>query len=284
MRSIGSDRALLDDERAARRSKCLGKGPNRVSDERKVRSSMKTYRKSSRIIGVGAALLVVLAASALAVASPASAAITYLLAEWLGNAVALSSTVLGEAVGTLLFEDLEVTAAGKLAVAVVCSLILEGDYGVNGADDFTEDLTLEDVEVGLGALVGNSLQCTKETLCEDADGWAVNLPWLTLAELWEEGAEMGFVDLVLNGGKGNPGWYIECTVLGVKAQDECTASELAAQITNTDPPEADFTEAITLLFGAKLAICTGSTNKETGVIQGAFMLTLSVGGPLTASE
>jgi hypothetical protein len=243
---------------------------------------MKTSRKGSRVMGVGVALLAVLALSALAMASSASAAPTYLLAEWLDNSIALISTMLGEAVGTLLFEDLEVMAIGKLAAAVVCSLILEGDYGVNGADDFTEDLSLEDVEIGLVALVGKPLLCTKETLCEDAEGWAVNLPWLTLLELWEEGAQSGFVDLISSNGNGNPGMYIECMVLGVKTQDECTATQLVAEV--TDPAEADFSEAITLLFGAKLANCSGSAKLETGVLQGAFLLALNAGTPLTASE
>jgi hypothetical protein len=246
---------------------------------------MKISRKVSRIVGVGAALLAVVAFSAIALASSASAAIVYLLAEWLNNGVGLTSTVLGESSSELLLEDTKVTAAGGAAVAVLCNGILDGDFGQNGADDLTEVLNSSDELINAVPLTELALSCAKETLCESGKVWAVNLPWLTLLELWEEGSSSGFV-VLLTGTKGEVGWYTECTILGVKGTDECKTPEGAAEAPKNlaGGVEAIFSEKVTELFGLKLAVCTGSGSLETGIVEGAGTIKLTTGGTLSASE
>ncbi len=249
------------------------------------RSRMKTSRKVSRIVGVCAALFVVVAFSAIALASSASAAVVFLLAEWLNNGVALTSTVLGESSSEVLLEDTKVTAAGGAAVSVKCKYILDSDFGLDGAEDITEMLTIGGGAVSLTPLTASGLSCEKESLCEASKVWVVNLPWLGLLELWEEGASSGFV-ILLKGAKGNLGWYMECTILGVKGEDECSTPEAAAEASkNTvEGVEAIFSEAVTALFGLKLVSCTASGNSETGIIEGAIHIRLSSGGPLSVSE
>ncbi len=246
---------------------------------------MRISRKVSRIVGVGAALLAVVAFSAIALASSASAAIVYLLAEWLNNNVALTSTILGESVTELLLEDTKVTAAGGAAVAVNCKGLLIGDFGVDGADDLTEVLNSAGEPINQTALTGTSLSCEKETLCESGKLWSVNLPWLSLLELWEEGTSSGFV-VLQKGTKGNPGWYTECTILGVKGTDECTTAELAAEApeNNAQGVLVIFSEKVTELFGLKLAVCTGSGSAETGIIEGTGIIRVPSGGPLATFE
>ncbi len=246
---------------------------------------MKISRKVSRIVGVGAALLAVVAFSAIALASSASATVVYLLAEWLNNNVAVTSTILGESVTELLLEDTDVTAAGGAAVSVNCQGLLIGDFGVDGADDLTEVLNSAGAQISLTALTGTSLSCEKETLCESAKIWTVNLPWLGLLELWEEGTSSGFVVLV-KGTKGNPGWYVECTILGVKGDDECSSPESAAEApeNNAEGVLAIISDSSSGFFGLKLAVCTGSGNKETGIAEGTMIIRTPSGGPLATFE
>ncbi len=249
---------------------------------------MKTSRKVSRIVGVGAALLAVVAFSAIALASSASAAIVYLLAEWLNNNVALTSTILGESVTELLLEDTKVTAAGKMPVSVNCLGLLIGDFGPDGADDLTEVLNSAGEPINLTPLVETAVLCEKETLCESGKAWAVNLPWLSLLELWEEGTSSGFVVLLTSptSEKKTVGWYTECTILGVKGTDECTTAEGAAEApeNNAQGVLAIFSETVTALFGLKLAVCTGSGNEETGVVEGTGIIRVPSGGPLATFE
>jgi hypothetical protein len=249
---------------------------------------MKISRKVSRIVGVGAALLAVVAFSAIALASSASAAIVYLLAEWLNKGVALTSTVLGESVTEILLEDTKVPAALGAAVSVICKGRLDGDFGADGGDDVTEVLNeAGTTSISTTALSGAGLSCAKEELCESSKVWAVNLPWLSVLELWEEGGLSGFVDLLTSPTSAAKavGWYVECTILGVKAEDECTTPEAAAEA-----PEnlaagvlAVFSETVNALFGLELATCTQSKAK-TGVVEAVGIIRLPSGGPLAASE
>ncbi len=85
-----------------------------------------------RFVGVGVALFAVVALSAMAVASSASAAVTFLLAFWLegGNDVAV--TVLVSLVSELLLED-ERGIDGKMSLQR-CSIDEDGFVGLNSAD------------------------------------------------------------------------------------------------------------------------------------------------------
>jgi hypothetical protein len=246
--------------------------------------------KHFRFTGVGIAVLAVLVFSAMAVASSASAAVTFLLALWLEGGANVVETMLVTTTGelTLLNSNAPIV---KTDVSVLCSGTLHGFVGPNSADEVTELLSLGGTAISGTPLVEPALECESLTVCSAGSAlvWAVNLPWLTELELWEEGAASGFVDLILpHTGGGNVGWYIDCTVLGVLASEECTTPEgVVEQLNVATGVESVFSEAFTLLMGAKLALCSGN-NEETGVVSSAGnangITVNSLAGVLSASS
>ncbi len=238
-----------------------------------------------RFVGVGAALLAVVAMSAMVMASSASAAVTFLLASWLVGGVNVTATTLVETEGEMLLEN-EKSAAGKAALQK-CSGLLVGDVGPNSADDSTEVLTLAGVAVSLSPLTGTSVTCELETLCENSSKiWTVNLPWLTEVELWEESpTESGFVDLIMpHTGGGNVGWYVECKTALLTVSEECTTPLAVAEKVNDATGVLDnFSDAFTALMEAKLGLCSGN-NEETSVVEGSALTTIPGGGVLSVSS
>ncbi len=227
----------------------------------------------------------VVAFSAMAVVSSASAAVTFLLASWLVGGLNVTATTLTEETEELLLEN-EKSAAGKAALQK-CSDVLLGDVGPNSADDTTERLTLAGVAVSATPLTGTAVTCELEALCENSSKvWAVNLPWLTEVELWEESpTESGFVDLTMahTGGK-EVGWYIECKTALLTVSEECTTSLAVTRKSNDATGVVEETdEAFTLLMQAKLALCSGN-NEETGVVEGTGETTIPGGGVLSVSS
>jgi hypothetical protein len=230
-----------------------------------------------------AALFAIVALAAMAMASSASA-VTFLLAEWLEGGVANTEIMLVETTGSVEYMDNTAPVINKLA-AVQCSRIRDGFVGPNGAAEITEILTLAGAAVSTAVLVASGLSCTNVTECASPIVWAVNLPWLTLLVLWEEGAETGFADLIQpHAGGGNPGWAVECTVLGIKVEDTCTAPEAAASITNVATGVLGvFSVPFTELMGLKLVTCGGGG--ETGQLEGEGEVTVnSLGTLLSASS
>jgi hypothetical protein len=240
---------------------------------------MKRYR----LTGFAAAMLAVVAFSAMAVASSASG-VTFLLAFFLVNAQNLTVTALAVWSLPLLFRNSG--APGGPAV-VSCSVTRDGFVGPNSADDITEYLTLSGTSVSMTALTGTALSCELVELCENSSkAWAVNLPWLSELELWEEGTQRSFVDLTLpHTGGGNPGWYVECKTALLTVSEECTSPELVAEDVNVvEGTEEILSEAFTLLMEAKDALCS-SNNEETGSEEGKGIETTVEGGtPLSASS
>lgn len=231
-----------------------------------------------------AALFAILALGAMAAASSASA-VTFLLAEWLENGVGTTETMLVETSGSLELMDNNAPVTGGLTT-VLCEGILDGFIGPNGADEITEILTTGGGAISTIELSGSGLSCTAVAgTCGSPKVWAVNLPWLTLAELWEESTEHGFVDLIEpHTGGGNPGWYVECTILGIKGSDTCTTPQGASSLSNEGEGVLGvFSEPFTELMGLKLATC--SRGEETGQVEGAGGITLnSLGGKLEISS
>ncbi len=110
---------------------------------------------------------------------------------------------------TVQLRDTKVPIAGT--VEVQCRGTDKGTIGPEKADS-VESVLIESCE-SFGAK-----KCTKVGTVK-----AVNLPWTTTLAEGSEGQQR---DLIRAGASGkNPGWSVECTVLGVTSTDECTSSE-----------------------------------------------------------
>jgi hypothetical protein len=210
-----------------------------------------------------------------------------LLAEWLVGAKEITTELNTEAPGSLLLEDTK-TALG--ASDVLCTGILDGTIGPDGLDVISEVLTEAKAAVSTTVLVGTALTCVEHSVCVEPLVWAANLPWNTLLELAETDLGAIFVDLISSGGKGNPGWYVECMGLA-GLTDEClaegaseTGEGVFEAVNVTAGVEAIFLESVTELLALKLAHCsqggaeTGVVEESTGVIKpasGTEVLTVS---------
>jgi hypothetical protein len=113
----------------------------------------------------------------------------------------------------------------------------------------------------------------------------VHFPWKITTELVEEPGFTGFAQLNKKATGGNPGWYLECTILGTKVDDECTFTEDAAELLNLPGGgiEPMLSEAFKLLVEDKNGTCTVS-KEETGIVEGSVVTTVAEGGTLTASS
>jgi hypothetical protein len=236
---------------------------------------------------LGVAVVAVFAVGVLTTAL-ASAAPTFLLAEWLVNGTAVTSEVNVETVGTILLED--TAATGK--PDFVCSGKLGGAIGEDGLGVISEVLTLGGVAVS-SPLGAQSLEtCTSSSsLCEEPLLWPVGLPWTTLLELMEQGTpvEKFFVVLV---GPSVPGtligWYVQC-MKPFTVEDECTTESAITSLTLDTGGTlllAGFEEAFTELAGGKLTLCS-MNGGETGIVETSGAPgedLLSGGGTLSASS
>ena len=225
---------------------------------------------------LGLALVAVCAFGVLSAAG--ASALTFLLAEWLssGNPI---TTLLSETTGELALTE---TLDG-IAINALCSGILDGFIGPNGADEITELLTLAGVAVSLTGLTGTAITCTNSANCGEPLAWALNLPWLSLLVLMEDGTETFFADLLVSEKTGGTVAYeVECMSLGIA--DTCAVSEAASKVENiTEGVNTEFADAFTTLAGLKLANCE-IAGTEAGVVEGLGILKSSEATALTASE
>ncbi len=229
---------------------------------------------------LGVALIAVFAFGVIAVES-ASAAPTFLLALWLVNKEELLAELLVEVDGELELEDIKVPLVGN--AGVLCSGILDGWVGPNSLDYISEVLTLGGGAVNTKALTAPGLKCTNLLNCaEPSTVWAINLGWETEVELMEDEGSIFFANLLTttNGTK-NVGWEVECSGL----TDTCEAPEGVAQITLNAGGTAvlgTFSEAFTLLAGAKIGTCSLG-GAESGEVRGTGEF-LPDAGELSASS
>jgi hypothetical protein len=237
---------------------------------------MKKYQIFAVAVFAVVAFCVVSAASAFA-----EAPVT-LLAEWLVNGAAVEENLAVNSEGTLALTDLNVLKAG-IAATALCTGNLMGTVGLSGVDEITELLTTGGALVPLVALAVGGLECVDTENCEEPLAWAVNLPWPTLLELFEqlvsEVLTSFFAILIRTGPAGKPGWYVECLDLGVTLSDECTAtSEGVAEATNlAEGVDANFSDAFTELTGLTLATCT-SGGALAGVVEGLGVIKTTAAG------
>jgi hypothetical protein len=230
---------------------------------------------------LGVVLAAVFAFGALTAAS-ASATVVFLLAEWLKGGVAVTTTELVDSEAGPNGVTLRETVL-FIKIAVNCSGIFDGSIGPNGADEITELLTLGEGAIPTTPLVEPGLVCTNVENCPEPLVWLDNLPWLTLAELMEEGTESFFVDLILPTVVGNnPGYHVDCMN---GTNDLCTAAEAITQLTNEANGTVDgvFSESFTELAGLKLANCETAGN-EQGIVEGLGFTLLTGGGSLSISS
>jgi hypothetical protein len=106
--------------------------------------------------------------------------------------------VKSKSVGGIKLED------SKMGVAIECLISDEGKIGNEGKGEVTAITTSE---------------CKTLKACEAGTitANAVHLPWKTQLQEVEENAR----DKISNGGSGEPGWKIECKVIGILLTDEC---------------------------------------------------------------
>jgi hypothetical protein len=186
--------------------------------------------------------------------------------------------------GELTLTDLKVPFLGE--VSILCSGSLVGTITANGEDKVTKVFNLgETEEISSSPLVGKGLACTNVKNCAFGapQVYPVHLPWNTLLELLEEPGVTIFVDLILSGGSGNPGWEVECPF----GTDECTASVGVVEVTNnatSNDIDTQFTEAVRELAEAPLATCTQSGEASGHVVSDALALLTSTAGTVAASS
>jgi hypothetical protein len=221
---------------------------------------------------ISLALVAIFAFSAVLAAS--ASAETTLLVVWTAKGTEITTEQATTTTGTILLADTKVPLLGE--VAVTCEGKLDGFVGANGTDLITEVLNSENIAIL--PLEGKGLLCETEKNCEtDAKSpielWPLNLPWVTLAYLMENGK---ILDLILNST-----YHLKCLVLGVNAEDECSAAETGLVIENGTgivlSPNGSITEP--------LANCTqGGTGSGVNEIVGESKLTLNSGEALQVTE
>ena len=233
---------------------------------------------------LGVALVAVFAFGVITAVS-ASAAPTFLLAEWLVNGATFTGELEVESVGTILLED---TATGT---DIECSGILDGLVSSeNGLDRISDVLTLDGVTlISLTPLVEPGLACTTLAgICAEPLLWPLHLPWDTQVELMEEpaGTFLLFVILILDSGAGLPGWYIICMKTFLEPVDECTGKESGVIDLSLELSLllGQFSDALSTEAGEKLATCTLG-NAESGVVESIpSEIRLVGGGEINASS
>ena len=152
---------------------------------------------------------------------------------------------------------------GKLKIAstipysLECTDKAEGVIGANGVGEVTK-LTTSSCKNLNGCPAPNAIT-------------AVNLPWHTEL-VWVEGK---LKNVLTSGGKGNPGFKTECTVV-IKVVEECTASTLSTTATNGE-------SGVTAAFNSSEKLnCTGG-GVGSGTAEGSQTVTAS-GGTLSAQK
>jgi len=183
---------------------------------------------------MGLLLVAVGAFSAFAAAS--ASALSFALAEWLENGNAITSTVLTETKGNLLFGNVLNGAEFLCGTNVV----FDGWAGPNGADEVTEVLNSGVAVAELdetGATGG--ISCTGVKTCETGtEIWPLNLPFLTVAQLDTE--DSTFWDLAQANANGLfPAYWILCLFLGGSVNELCetvtgTMGELSNAATDVE--------------------------------------------------
>ena len=178
---------------------------------------------------------------------------------WQLNGVGLSEVIATSSKGNVKVTDTKFPLIGTMAVE--CEDTVEGTAGAGGVGSVTKWTTSKCAALG---------GCEKSST---AVMTPLNLPWHTELAV----VEGSIRELLVSGGKGTPGYKIECKSAGVKIEDSCSAT-LSTTTTNT-------TGGVTATFnsGEKLACTDGGAG--SGSLEGSQSITATGGGKLsTATE
>jgi hypothetical protein len=233
--------------------------------------------KKAHVLGL--ALFAVFAFSVMAVASASATTL-----QWLAKGEKITSPLLSDAEGEIELGNNKAPLLGL--VSVLCSGIFDGTVGPGAEDLITEVLNLSNEAITLAKPVSctNVSQCPKPTVAPE------NLPWLTELELMGTETTPLFLNKILNGGKGEPTWWVMCEeepIVGL-AEEEC-AGPASTNIEN-DAAENDvlatFSKAEAEAEGA-LALCSGNKEKtgfvNTAATDAVGLLLLTSGEALSVS-
>lgn len=183
-----------------------GAGLDLASEEGKVGNMKKLHV-------VLMALVALFAFSAMVTSASAE---TTLLAEWLENGNPILTLTSTEGTGTIILGD------AKVKLKMECTGIFDGSVGANGEDETTELLKTDKVTI---VSLANKLACTGLNGCSKAEASPEKLPWLTQAELLENGT---FGDIV-----SSATYWSLCEILGINTEEECTVTNGLFLIKNT---------------------------------------------------
>jgi hypothetical protein len=208
----------------------------------------------------------------------------FLLAEWLVGGVTVVTELTTQTTAELALEDTK-ALVGK--VKILCSFILDGWVGPNALGWVSEVLNLTGEAISSTPLSGLALECTAQEGCESSSApkvWPVNLGWETETALVEYTSNFFALLFLPHSGGGNPGWEIECLVLGTATSDECKTPESDAELTLEGTTLlGKFSRTFTETTEAKLASCSQG-GEETGIFEGESSIALTGGGELTSSS
>ncbi len=212
-----------------------------------IRERLDQEMKKSHILGVTLFAMFAFAGSA-------SAAET---AQWLVDG---ATTVLAEAINVdgstnstgILLEDMNATLKPDILCTKVEGL---GFVYANGEGEVVEGKCTA------------SESMTSGVTCEAPV--PVDLPWLTW--LYQESSGE-FLGLITSDGKGEPGFQVTCTALGIKVTDTCTGENLKSTQKNDGTTEEVEVTGLETVEKSEEASCTVG-GKEEGLISGSGFLT-----------
>lgn len=225
-----------------------------------------------KLWALGVALAATLALGAVVVAT--ASGVEFLLAEWQVGGVNVAAELAVKVTGEFDLVDNKVPFIGE--ASVLCSAVFIGTITTNGSDLVNEFLDLTELIMAGNGLGTTALSCTNIANCVEPLVWALNLPWLTTAELMEDMGSL-FVELFTEGGAGNPGWEVECMGMG-GISDECNASLFIGEASNIVgmAVEVTFSRAFNELSGIGLATCSQG-GAGSGIIAGSLRVTSAEG-------
>jgi hypothetical protein len=199
------------------------------------------------------ALAAVFAFSAV-LAGSASAEVT-LLAEWLVKGLGVAA---GASFASSSGEELTFGHLGLLELK--CSFFLDGLVEADGVGVIESALNLAGELISGTALTGLALACKSLAMCEntaDLELWLINMPWLTLTYLMENGT---LLTLFYKEGD-QPGFAVKCLLLGMEIEDSDCGGE-TSELDKNEPTDVGWSFSPAELEAEKLeGTCGGEAQK-----------------------